>query len=140
MTLTHPLLTDLYQLTMGQGYWEGGKIDAQACFHMYVRDYPFKGGYAVACGMSQLADIVDGFQLEEDDLEYLASLQAPGGGPLFKQGFIDYLRDYRLTVDIDAVQEGEIVFPYEPLIRVKGPIIDCQLLETALLNCRSSRC
>ena len=135
MKLNHPLLTDLYQLTMAQGYWECGKIDEQACFHMYFRDYPFKGGYAVACGMSQLADIVDGFVFEEDDLEYLASLPAPGGGALFKPAFIDYLRNYRLTVDIDAVQEGEIVFPYEPLIRVKGPIMDCQLLETALLNC-----
>ena len=135
MKLNDPLLTDLYQLTMAQGYWECGKADAQACFHMFFRDYPFNGGYAVACGMAQLADLVDGFTFSEDDLEYLASIPAPGGGMLFKPEFIDYLRDFKLSVDIEAVAEGEIVFPYEPLVRVTGPIMECQLLETALLNC-----
>ena len=135
MNLNQPLLTDLYQLTMAQGYWECGKIDTEACFHMYFRDYPFKGGYAVACGMSQLAELVDGFTFSEDDLAYLGFIPAPGGGKLFKPEFLDYLRNFKLSVDIDAVVEGEIVFPYEPLVRVKGPIMDCQLLETALLNC-----
>ena len=135
MKLNDPLLTDLYQLTMAQGYWECGKADTQACFHMFFRDYPFNGGYAVACGMAQLADLVDGFTFSEDDLEYLASIPAPGGGMLFKPEFIDYLRDFKLSVDIEAVAEGEIVFPYEPLVRVPGPIMECQLLETALLNC-----
>lgn len=135
MNLNQPLLTDLYQLTMAQGYWGCGKIDTEACFHMYFRDYPFKGGYAVACGMSQLAELVDGFTFSEDDLAYLGSIPAPGGGKLFKPEFLDYLRNFKLSVDIDAVVEGEIVFPYEPLVRVKGPIMDCQLLETALLNC-----
>lgn len=135
MKLNDPLLTDLYQLTMTQGYWECGKADTQACFHMFFRDYPFNGGYAVACGMAQLADLVDGFTFSEDDLEYLASIPAPGGGMLFKPEFIDYLRDFKLSVDIEAVAEGEIVFPYEPLVRVTGPIMECQLLETALLNC-----
>ena len=135
MKLNDPLLTDLYQLTMAQGYWECGKADTQACFHMFFRDYPFNGGYAVACGMAQLADLVDGFAFSEDDLEYLASIPAPGGGMLFKPEFIDYLHDFKLCVDIEAVAEGEIVFPYEPLVRVTGPIMECQLLETALLNC-----
>ena len=109
MNLNEPLLTDLYQLTMAQGYWECGKENTQACFHMFFRDYPFNGGYAVACGMAQLADIVDGFSFSEDDLEYLSSIPAPGGGMLFKREFIDYLRDFSLSVDIDAVAEGEIV-------------------------------
>ena len=100
MKLNDPLLTDLYQLTMAQGYWECGKADTQACFHMFFRDYPFNGGYAVACGMAQLADLVDGFAFSEDDLEYLASIPAPGGGMLFKPEFIDYLRDFKLSVDI----------------------------------------
>ena len=99
------------------------------------RDYPFKGGYAMACGMAQIADMVDGYRFSEDDLAYLATLDAPGGGKLFKAGFIDYLRDFSLKVDVDAVPEGTVVFPHEPLVRVCGPIMDCQLLETALLNC-----
>ncbi|MEI3230048.1 MAG: nicotinate phosphoribosyltransferase [Gordonibacter pamelaeae] len=135
MKLDYALLTDLYQITMAQGYWESGKGATEACFHMYFRDYPFKGGYAVACGMAQLAELVEGFAFSEEDRAYLASLDAPGGGRLFKQEFLDYLAGYRLSVDIDAVPEGTVVFPHEPIVRVCGPIMDCQLIETALLNC-----
>ena len=135
MKIDYALLTDLYQLTMAQGYWETGQGDTQACFHMYFRDYPFKGGYAIACGMAQLADLVDEFSFSDEDVAYLGSLDAPGGGKLFKPEFLDYLRTFELRVDIDAVLEGTVVFPHEPLVRVTGPIMDCQLIETALLNC-----
>lgn len=135
MKLDYALLTDLYQLTMAQGYEESGKGDSQACFHMYFRDYPFKGGYAVACGMAQLADMVEGFSFSEGDLAYLASLDAPAGGALFKPAFLEYLAEFKLSVDVDAVPEGTVVFPHEPLVRVTGPIMECQMLETALLNC-----
>ena len=136
MRIDYELLTDLYQLTMAQGYWEAGKTGDEACFHMYFRDYPFKGGYAVACGMAQLAEIVDAFSFSDEDVAYLAGLPAPGGGSLFKEDFLRYLaRDFRLSCDIDAVAEGTVVFPHEPLVRATGPIVQCQLLETALLNC-----
>lgn len=135
MKLDYSLLTDLYQLTMAQGYWQTGKAETDACFHMYFRDYPFKGGYAVACGMAQLAEIVDTFQFSPDDLAYLESLDAPAGGKLFDKGFLDYLAGFSLDCDIDAVSEGTIVFPFEPIVRVTGSIMQCQLLETALLNC-----
>ena len=135
MKIDYALLTDLYQLTMAQGYWETGQGDTQACFHMYFRDYPFKGGYAIACGMAQLADLVDEFSFSDEDVAYLGSLDAPCGGKLFKPEFLDYLRTFELRVDIDAVLEGTVVFPHEPLVRVTGPIMDCQLIETALLNC-----
>ena len=137
MQINDALLTDLYQLTMAQGYLDRGKAHTQACFHMTFRDYPFKGGYAIASGMSHLADLVDGFHFSDDDLTYLASVPAPGGGALFKPTFIDYLRGFKLSVDIDAVREGTAVFPNEPIVRVMGPIMECQLLETALLNCVS---
>ncbi len=131
----HELLTDLYQLTMAQGYWRTGQGKTQACFHAYFRDYPFKGGYAVACGTDQLAELIEDFRFTDGDIDYLASLAAPGGGALFDAGFLEYLRGYRLSVDIDAVPEGTIVFPHEPLVRVTGPIMDCQIIETPLLNC-----
>ena len=124
MKIDYALLTDLYQLTMAQGYWETGQGDTQACFHMYFRDYPFKGGYAIACGMAQLADLVDEFSFSDEDVAYLGSLDAPGGGKLFKPEFLDYLRTFELRVDIDAVLEGTVVFPHEPLVRVTGPIMD----------------
>lgn len=131
----YSLLTDLYQITMAQGYWESGKADDLACFHMYFRTNPFKGGFAVACGMAQLAEMVETFSFTDDDEAYLASLPAPGGGKLFKPAFLEYLRALKLDVDIDAVCEGTVVFANEPLVRVTGPIMHCQLLETALLNC-----
>ena len=129
------LLTDLYQLTMAQGYWKTGLSEDQACFHMYFRDNPFSGGDSIACGMAQLAELVDGFRFSGEDCEYLAGLKAPGGGALFEPEFLEWLGDLRLSVDIDAVHEGTVVFPNEPLVRVTGPIMQCQLLETALLNC-----
>ena len=129
------LLTDLYQLTMAQGYWKTGLSEDQACFHMYFRDNPFSGGYSIACGMAQLAELVDGFRFSGEDCEYLAGLKSPGGGALFEPEFLEWLGDLRLSVDIDAVHEGTVVFPNEPLVRVTGPIMQCQLLETALLNC-----
>ena len=129
------LLTDLYQLTMAQGYWESGKTQDEACFYMHFREAPFKGGFAIACGMAQVADMIDDFRFSEDDRAYLATLPAPGGGSLFKEEFLDYLGEFKLAVDVDAVYEGTVVFPNEPLVRVMGPIMHCQLLETALLNC-----
>lgn len=135
MKLSYPLLTDLYQLTMAQGYYEAGRTDEQACFTMYFRDYPFAGGYAIACGMAQLAEMVEGYRFTESDIAYLRSLDAPGGGSLFHDDFLSYLADFQLTCDIDAVLEGTPVFPHEPIVRVMGPIMECQMLETALLNC-----
>ena len=134
-TYEYSLLTDLYQLTMAQGYWECGKTEDQACFHMYFRTNPFKGGFAIACGMAQLAEMIETFSYSDEDIAYLAELPAPGGGRLFKPEFLGYLREFALDVDVDAVREGTVVFANEPLVRVVGPIMHCQLLETALLNC-----
>ncbi len=141
MSLTDPtkptdvsLNTDLYELTMAQGFWESGLADGQACFNAFFRENPFDGGYAVACGTGQIADLVENFVFEDDDIDYLASIQAPGGGAMFKPGFLEYLRNHRLDLTISAIPEGQVAFPREPMVRVQGPVIDCQLIETALLN------
>ena len=128
------LNTDLYELTMAQGFWESGLGDAQGCFNVFFRDNPFNGGYAIACGIGQIAELVENLRFDEESIAYLASVMAPGGGPMFKQGFLDYLRDFKMHVDVWAVPEGELVFPREPMVRVQGPLIECQLIETALLN------
>lgn len=135
MNLSYELLTDLYQLTMAQGYWASGKTEEEACFHMYFRENPFDGGFSIACGMAQLAEMVETYAFSAEDRAYLEGLQAPGGGQLFNPEFLDWLSGMELSVDIDAVYEGTPVFPNEPLVRVCGPIMQCQLLETALLNC-----
>lgn len=128
------LLTDLYELTMAQGLWESGKVDEEDCFTAFYRDHPFGSAYAVMCGTSDLPNLVENLRFTDEDIAYLGSLEAPAGGALFKPGFLDYLRNFRMHVDIDAVPEGELVFPREPMVRVCGPALECQMLETALLN------
>jgi nicotinate phosphoribosyltransferase len=128
------LLTDLYQLTMAYGYWKSGKAETEAVFNLYFRKHPFQGGYTVACGLSSVIDYLNEYRVDEADLEYVASLTGSDGKRLFEPGFLDYLRSMELKCSVDAVPEGTVVFPNEPLLRVQGPILQCQLLETPLLN------
>ena len=128
------LLTDLYELTMAYAYWRSGRAEKQAAFHLSFRNAPFEGGFTVACGLSAALDFFRNFRFEDTDLEYLASVPGRDRQPLFTQGFLDYLKSLRFTADVDAVPEGTVVFPHEPLLRVQGPIIQGQLAETALLN------
>jgi nicotinate phosphoribosyltransferase len=128
------LLTDLYQLTMAYGYWKLGTADDEVVFHHQFRKTPFGSGFAVACGLEQAVQLLSGLRFEEADLGYLAGLKGNDGKPLFETGFLDYLGRMEFRCDVDAIPEGTLVFPQEPLLRVKGPILQCQLLETALLN------
>lgn len=128
------LLTDLYQVTMAYAYWKSGTAHKEAAFHLHFRRNPFQGGYAVACGLEAAVELVEGFRFHDSDLDYLATLRGNDGAPLFETAFLDHLRDLRFTGDLDAVPEGTVVFPHEPLLRVTGPILACQLLETPLLN------
>lgn len=134
MRLNSPLLTDLYQLTQAQAYFLSDEIELQSSFYMHFRENPFNGGYTVACGMAQIVEFVEQYHFEKEDLDYLATLTVPSGKPMFVSRFIDYLASLRLTLDIDAAPEGSLVFPFEPVVRVTGPIMQAQLLETALLN------
>jgi len=128
------LLLDLYQLTMSYGYWKSGLDKKEAVFHLFFRKSPFQGGFTIAAGLQIVIDYLKNFQFEQSDLSYLATLTAPNGGPLFEPAFLDYLANLKFTCDIDAIPEGNVVFPYEPLIRVQGPLIQAQLLESPLLN------
>jgi nicotinate phosphoribosyltransferase len=128
------LTTDLYEATMAYGYWKAGVSDHEAAFHVTFRHNPFGGQFTVACGLATAIDFLRMFHFTETEIAYLASQRGNDGKPLFDSGFLDYLRDLRLTCDIDAMPEGTLVFPNEPLIRVCGPIAQSQLLETALLN------
>ncbi len=128
------LLTDLYQLTMAFGYWKTGRGRREAAFHLTFREKPFRGGFALACGLATAVEFLESFRFDAADLEYLAGLKGNDGQPLFEKGFLDYLAELRLTCDIDAMPEGTAAFPHEPLVRVTGPLVEAQLLETALLN------
>jgi len=128
------LLTDLYELTMACGYWKAGVSDREAVFNLFFRKPPFDGGYTVACGLADAVDYLKNFRFTDADLEYLGRLRGNDGQPLFAADFLDYLRELKLDCDVDAVPEGTVVFPHEPLVRVRGRIIPCQLLESSLLN------
>lgn len=128
------LLTDLYQLTMAYAHWKTGSHRKEAVFHLYFRNNPFGGGFTVACGLARAKEFITDFRFVDDDLAYLKTLTGQDGRPLFDQGFVDYLRELKLDCEIDSVEEGRIVFPQTPLLRVRGPIIAAQLLETPLLN------
>jgi nicotinate phosphoribosyltransferase len=128
------LLTDLYQLTMAYGYWKMGRLADEAVFQLTFRRHPFDGGFSVACGLASVLDYCRQFRFSEDDLAFLATLTGADQRSLFEPAFLDYLRGLRLTCDIDALPEGTVCFPHEPLLRVRGPLLECQLLETPLLT------
>ncbi|TKG96064.1 nicotinate phosphoribosyltransferase [Puteibacter caeruleilacunae] len=121
------LYTDYYELTMAQGYFFSGKAHQQASFDYYYRTNPFKGGFMVFAGLEEFLHLVKNFKYDKEDLEYLASTG-------LRKEFLDYLKDFRFRGTIYSVNEGEIVFPNEPLIRVDGNLIEAQLIETLLLN------
>lgn len=128
------LLTDLYELTMAYGYWKLGRAEERASFTLEFRNMPFNGGYAIAAGLGYVVDFLDRFQFDDQDLTYLATLTGSDGGRLFDDGFLDYLRQMRFACDVHAMPEGTAAFAHEPLLRVTGPIIQAQILETPLLN------
>jgi nicotinate phosphoribosyltransferase len=128
------LLTDLYQLTMAYGYWQQRIAEHEAVFHVTFRNNPFGSGFSVACGLDYAVEFIQRFRFDEDDLDYLGTLTGGDGRPLFSAEFLHFLRKMELACDIDALPEGTVCFPYEPLVRVRGPLWQCQLLETPLLN------
>ena len=131
---TSSLLNDLYQLTMAYGYWKAGVSEKQTAFHLFFRKPPFGGGFTVACGLEDALRFLEEFRFDESDLDYIATLRGNDDKPLFEKPFLDYLRDLRLELDVEAMREGTTCFAHEPLLRVVGPVIHCQLVETALLN------
>ena len=128
------LLTDLYELTMAFGYWKAGMEEREAVFHLFFRENPFRGGLAVACGLQTAVDYLEGLRFDEADLAYLAGLRGSDGEPLFEAAFLEFLGRIAPAWDVDAVPEGTVVFAQEPLVRVGGPLIQSQIVESALLN------
>ena len=122
------LLTDLYQLTMLNGYFEKNIHKDIVIFDMFFRKNACNGGYTIICGIEQLVEYKNNLHFSDDDLEYLKSLG------LFSDKFLDFLKDFKFTGDIYAVEEGTIMFPKEPIITVKAPLYQAQLIETALLT------
>lgn len=119
---------------MACAYWKSGALNKEAVFHLSFRKAPFQSGFTIACGLNAVIEHLQAFHLEDADIAYLETLVGVDKKPLFDHGFLEYLGQLRLTCDVDALPEGTAVFPQEPLLRVQGPILQAQILETALLN------
>lgn len=121
------LIADFYEFTMSNGYFVKNKNDI-AYFDIFFRNVPDKGGYAIVAGLEQIIDFVQNLKFDEEDIEFLRSQK------IFSEGYLDYLKSFKFTGDIWAIPEGTVVFPNEPLITVKAPIVEAQLLETIFLT------
>lgn len=121
------MLTDFYEITMSNGYFKMGMKDTIAVFDMFFRDVPERGGFAIMAGVEQLVEYLENLHFSEEDLNYLSSMG------LFEPEFIDYLRHFEFACDVWAVPEGMPIFPGEPIVKVKGPIIQAQMIETMIL-------
>ena len=122
------LLTDLYELTMMQGYFEEKEQNVNAIFDVFYRKNPDGNAFSVSCGLEQVIDYIENIKFDDEDIKYLASLG------IFKESFLEYLRSFRFTGSIWAIPEGNVMFPREPVIKVKAPIMQAQLIEAAILN------
>ncbi|MFQ7264094.1 MAG: nicotinate phosphoribosyltransferase [Lachnospiraceae bacterium] len=132
-TLKLTLLTDLYEMTMMQGYFKNNKND-RVVFDAFYRSNPSDGGYAICAGLEQVITYIEELRFDNEDIAYLRSLK------IFDEDFLAYLRDFRFSGDIYAIPEGTVIFPREPLIKVVAPIMEAQLVETAILNIVNHQC
>ena len=121
------MLCDFYELTMGNGYFENGYKDRICYFDVFFRKCPDGGGFAIAAGLEQIAEYIQSLHFSEEDIAYLRSRN------LFTEGFLEYLKDFRFTGDIWAVPEGTPIFPNEPIMTIRAPAIQAQLIETFIL-------
>ncbi len=122
-----PLYTDLYQLTMGQAYFLNGRHDQEASFDYFFRKTPFAGGYMIFAGLGELLPLIENLRFSDEDISYLHQQG-------FHTDFLEYLRSFRFKGRIRGMEEGEVVFPVAPILRVEGGLLECQLVETLLLN------
>lgn len=128
MHLDLTLLTDFYQLTMMQGYLENNKDHQVVVFDLFFRSNPHGGSFSIAAGLAQVIEYINHLRFTPEDLDYLNSLN------IFNSDFIEFLRNFKFTGDIYSVEEGTVIFPNEPILKVIAPIVEAQLIETALLN------
>ena len=121
------LHTDLYQINMGYAYFKDGIHERKSYFDVYFRKIPFGGGYAVFAGLAKIIDYVNSFRFTESDINFLRQLG-------YEEDYLNYLSGMKFTGNIRSVKEGEIVFGNEPLLRIEAPLIQAQIMETAILN------
>ena len=125
--MTGGLFTDFYELTMAQGYWKQ-QMNNRVVFDMFYRKNPFNNGFAVLAGNEPLLSELLSFSFSDDDIAFLREQK------LFEEGFLSYLKDFHFTGDVYMIDEGSVVFPQEPLVRISAPLIEAQIIEGLVLN------
>ena len=121
------MLTDFYEITMANGYLKSGMMNDIAYFDMFFRRVPDEGGYAIMAGIEQLVEYLDNLEFTEEDIAYIR------GKGIFCAEFLDYLKNFKFECDVWAVPEGTPIFPHEPIVTVRGPVIQAQFVETMIL-------
>ncbi len=121
------MLVDFYELTMANGYLKHGYKDKIACFDMFFRKVPDGGGFAIAAGLEQLIEYLNNLKFDESDIEYLRAKN------IFSEEFLDYLKNFKFECDVWAIKEGTPIFPHEPIVKVIGPVMQAQFVETMIL-------
>lgn len=132
--MNQALLTDFYEITMANGYFLTNKAETEAVFHLFYRTNVFNLDYCLTCGLTEVIEYLKNYKFTKSDISYLASLTYKNKKPLFGKNFLNYLTNLKLTCHIDAIAEGTKVSPHQPLLRIQGPLLQCQLLETPLIN------
>jgi len=125
--ITSALFTDFYELTMAQGYWKEN-MDQKVVFDMFFRKNPFNGGFSVLAGNETLIDILTEFKFSKDDIDYLREQK------IFEEGFLEYLSNFKFSGDLYTMDEGTVIFPQEPIVRIHANLIEAQIIEGLLLN------
>ena len=128
------MVADLYHLTMAYGFWKKGLSERESVFHLFYRKPPFQNGYVLAAGLALVVDYLQRFRFDAGDVAYLGRLTGSDGAPLFSESFLNYLQRLRFSCDLDAFPEGTVALPHQPLLRVRGPLAQATLIESALLN------
>jgi len=128
------MLTDFYEITMSNGYFKHGMKDKKVCFDMFFRRVPDNGGFALMMGLEQLIDYIKNLKFEKEDIEYLRSRN------MFCEEFLEYLENFRFSSDVWAIEEGTPIFPHEPIVKVIGPAIEAQFIETMVLLTINHQC
>lgn len=128
------MLTDFYEITMSNGYFEHGLKDKKVCFDMFFRRVPDNGGFALMVGLEQLIEYIKKLKFDDEDIEYLRSRK------IFSEDFLDYLKNFEFSSDVWAVEEGTPIFPHEPIVKVIGPAIEAQFIETMVLLTINHQC
>jgi len=128
------MLTDFYEITMSNGYFKHGFKDKKVCFDMFFRRVPDNGGYALMMGLEQLIEYIKNLRFDDEDIDYLRKRN------IFSEDFLLYLKNFKFSSDVWAIEEGTPIFPHEPIVKVIGPAIETQFIETMVLLTINHQC